>query len=173
MLQKFIKTKKDQGFTLIELLIVVAIIGMLAGIVTIAVGDALARARDSRRMADVRQLATILERENAIGNVVALTGCTGVKADTTTCTNAGAILTNFSVIRNPGGHTGPTCGSVGATVACPYAISREGGAAGARTDDYRICFITETDPDGAAGPLVAHPGVNSIRTGARFMGTCP
>jgi prepilin-type N-terminal cleavage/methylation domain-containing protein len=165
------KIKKNQGFTLIELLIVVAIIGILAGVITIAVGDALARARDSRRMADVRQLATILERENIISPLpFALTGCATVRAATTNCNNPDQIVTYFPFVRNPGGHTGPTCGSPGATTACPYGISSEGGIAGARTDNYQICFITETDPDGG-GPLIQ--GLNSIRTGSRFMAGCP
>jgi prepilin-type N-terminal cleavage/methylation domain-containing protein len=169
-----IKIKKNQGFTLIELLVVVAIIGILAAIVVVAVGDALARARDSRRLADVRQLAFVLERENAVGNAVPLIGCTTVHADTTTCNNPGAITTHFPAIRNPGGHALPTCGSAGANHACAYSIALGTADTQARTDNYRICFIVERDPDGV-GPLVGPEvggGLNSIRTGARFTAGC-
>lgn len=47
---------KKNGFTLIELLIVVAIIGILAGIVTIVFGGSQQKARDARRKADVRTI---------------------------------------------------------------------------------------------------------------------
>jgi prepilin-type N-terminal cleavage/methylation domain-containing protein len=52
------KQKKKTGFTLIELLVVLAIIGMLTGIVLVSLGRARARARDVRRMSDIRQVVT-------------------------------------------------------------------------------------------------------------------
>ena len=56
MLQFF--QKKTRGFTLIELLVVIAIIGMLAGIVMVSMGGARSKARDVRRMSDIRQVLT-------------------------------------------------------------------------------------------------------------------
>jgi prepilin-type N-terminal cleavage/methylation domain-containing protein len=61
--------KKKTGFTLIELLVVLAIIGMLTGIVLVSVGKARARARDVRRMSDIRQVVTaqqMYEGENQV-----------------------------------------------------------------------------------------------------------
>jgi prepilin-type N-terminal cleavage/methylation domain-containing protein len=53
--------KNKKGFTLVELLVVVAIIGILAAVSVVSLNTARARARDSRRVADVRQIQTALE----------------------------------------------------------------------------------------------------------------
>jgi len=50
-----------KAFTLIELLVVIAIIGILATIAVIALQNARAKARDARRVADVKQMQTALE----------------------------------------------------------------------------------------------------------------
>lgn len=57
---KFLK-QNNRGFTLIELLVVVAIIGVLSTIVLVSVNEARVKARDVRRVADLRQLALALE----------------------------------------------------------------------------------------------------------------
>jgi uncharacterized protein (TIGR02145 family)/prepilin-type N-terminal cleavage/methylation domain-containing protein len=57
---KKIKSNK-KGFTLIELLVVIAIIGILATIAVVALQQARQSARDSKRIADVKQIQTALE----------------------------------------------------------------------------------------------------------------
>ncbi len=52
---------KKQAFTLVELLVVIAIIGILATLAVVSLQNARARARDSKRIADVRQMQTALE----------------------------------------------------------------------------------------------------------------
>jgi len=53
--------KHKQGFTLIELLVVIAIIGLLSTLSILALNSARARARDAKRIADVKQIQTALE----------------------------------------------------------------------------------------------------------------
>lgn len=54
-----LSTKK--GFTLIELLVVIAIIGLLSTLAVIALGSARTKARDAKRLSDVKQVQTALE----------------------------------------------------------------------------------------------------------------
>lgn len=58
-----LKVKNLQGFTLIELLVTIAIIGVLAGVVLVAINPAtrLAEARDAGYKNDVGQVATAME----------------------------------------------------------------------------------------------------------------
>lgn len=53
--------KKKKGFTLVEILIVVAIIGILSAVVLAALSNARTKARDARRIADIKQLQGALD----------------------------------------------------------------------------------------------------------------
>ncbi len=50
-----------KGFTLIELLVVIAIIGLLSTLAVVALSSARTKARDSKRLSDLKQLQTALE----------------------------------------------------------------------------------------------------------------
>ena len=58
-MEHILRSKK--GFTLVELLVVIAIIGLLASVVIVSVGAARAKARDSRRITDMKALQTAME----------------------------------------------------------------------------------------------------------------
>ncbi|MEY4722716.1 MAG: hypothetical protein RLZZ324_229 [Candidatus Parcubacteria bacterium] len=51
----------SKGFTLIELLVVIAIIGLLSTLAVVALNSARQKSRDSKRVADVKQMQTALE----------------------------------------------------------------------------------------------------------------
>ncbi|MFH1611746.1 MAG: type II secretion system protein [bacterium] len=53
--------KNQKAFTLIELLVVIAIIGLLASIVLVSVNSVRKKARDAKRIMDLRQLKTAME----------------------------------------------------------------------------------------------------------------
>ncbi len=53
--------KKDKGFTLIEMLVVVAVIGLLASLILVGLSDFRTRGRDTRRIADIKEVQNGLE----------------------------------------------------------------------------------------------------------------
>ncbi len=53
--------KKSSGFTIIELLVVVALIGLIASVVIVTIDQARAKARDTKRKADLAQIQVALE----------------------------------------------------------------------------------------------------------------
>lgn len=50
-----------QGFTLIEVIVVIAIIGIMAAIISTALATARIKARDARRIADIKQVQNAIE----------------------------------------------------------------------------------------------------------------
>jgi len=55
------QTKKYSGFTLIELLVVISIIGILSTLAVVSLNNARAKARDAKRVSDIKQVQTALE----------------------------------------------------------------------------------------------------------------
>ena len=70
---------KQKGFTLVELLVAIGIIGILSSIAVVSVSNVRAKARDAKRVADVKQVQTALESYmNDKGEYPAFQGNLGV-----------------------------------------------------------------------------------------------
>lgn len=94
---KFLRQKNSAGFTLIELLVVITIIGILSTIVLVSLNDARLKARNVRRLADVRQLALALELYyDKVGSYISASNCVVVNES-----NLGALTPDtMSVLPN-------------------------------------------------------------------------
>ena len=66
------------GFTLVELLVVVAIIGLLSGMVIISIKDVKAKSRDSRRVSDMNTIVTALNMYHNDNNAYPITDESGI-----------------------------------------------------------------------------------------------
>ena len=145
---------------------VIAVIGMLASIVLVSLGPVRAKARDGRRIAEVRQMMTAIEAEAASGKVAdPLLTCTGANADASTCSGPGGIV--FANFKDPSIASTPVMCAVGGAAGCQYSIAKNTGAATATTDNYRICFYLEQSTVGFS------PGLNKIINGGTFSAGCP
>lgn len=165
----FLKDKQKQGlgFTLIELLVVIAIIGLLSVIAVISLNSARAKARDARRVSDVKQLSKLLEMQATVGaGTEPLTGCTGSDVLTTTCNGPGQIsqFNAFSDPSNPSEACFPR--PVANTNPCGYGISRSTGQISPTVANYEICFYLESE----AGDLTS--GMHRITNGSQIFRNC-
>ncbi|MBI3019848.1 MAG: prepilin-type N-terminal cleavage/methylation domain-containing protein [Parcubacteria group bacterium] len=152
--------KTNGGFTLIELLIVVAIIGILSSVIFVTISNTRPRARDARRLAEVKQmqLALALDETSSATGGIALGGCTSAYAAVSSCTSPSNIA-GFNGVVDPNNYA-TACGN-GATTECKYSISTAAEAAGAKTNNYKICFWLE-DPGSSI------PGVAAGSAGAAY-----
>lgn len=136
-----------KGFTLIELLTVVAIIGILSSVIFVTIGNARPRARDAKRLADVKQMAFIItiEATSAL-TASSIDDCDGDQDDVRDCSGPGEVV-EFADFTDPSKDT-DVCGTAGGTSSsgvCQYSIGKKGGGVGATVSDYQICFYLE-DP---------------------------
>jgi len=153
-----------QGFSLIELLIVVAIMGILSAVVLSSLGTAREKARDARRVMDVKDMAKILVENSDNGNNL-LSGCAKAHSSTKTCTGVALPLASYS---DPSGLATPVCttGLAGTGTECAYSISNKLGTGAPGTEDFQICFYLEYGSAGLGKGMTSVVGpVGELRAG--------
>ncbi len=133
--------KNKKGFTLIELLVVIAIIGLLSTLAVVALTSARTKARDSKRVADMKQVQTAMELyystyvgypDCAVGTLVS--ACGALSPD---------FLPGVGNLKDPGG-VAAACADP-AAAKCNYAFGTP------LAGEYKINFWLE----GVTGDLAA------------------
>lgn len=155
------KRTKNRGFTLIELLVVIAIIGILSTLAVVSLGNARTRARDSKRLADMRALQSAVEIFYTDRQSYPSQDTSGTCAPTTTL--EGCCLNN---VESGGWLAGGACTAGSTLITVPndprnqaadnYIYSRPDA------NTYYVQFSLETDVDGSGGPLVAGGDGNCV-----------
>ena len=161
---KSMKKTNESGFTLIELLVVISIIGLLSTMAVISLNSARSKARDAKRVSDIKGLSTMLEMERANqGDTVGVGTCVLADALTYTCTG-GELTAQVANFKDP--VTPATACTNTTTTTCGYSISTAAGAAAAAYGDYQICAYLENGSGGFGAGLI------SVKTGGVMAAGC-
>lgn len=135
-----------RGFTLIELLIVVAIIGLLSTLAVVALGSARVKARDSKRLADLKQLQTALELYYTDQNAYPSGAAIALGSTNYACLNGAAGFTTTNCANAYMGQvpTDPQSGNYTYTVA-------------SSSDSYTVTATLEGTVNGLSGGITLTP----------------
>ncbi len=143
--------KKQQGFTLVELLVVIAIIGLLSTLAVVSLGSARAKARDARRISDIRQVQTALEL------YFATAGAYPTEASAIVLGSATHDILSDAGFSNAAGASGDQYLRVPAQIKTPATIA-DYTYVSADGTDYTISFELEGTVAGISGTATATPG---------------
>ena len=138
--------KNRQGFTLIELLVVIAIIGLLASVVLVALTSARSKSRDSKRIADMRQIATGFQIYFSENQTYPTTTVGGPNLNGTGPALTPTIFIKFPVAPTPA-ETG--CSLTGQNSNEYYFLANANGAMPVATYGVTFCLGNQT---GSLGP---------------------
>ena len=144
--------KKHNGFTLIELLVVIAIIGVLSTMTVSSLNSARAKARDAKRLSDIRQMANLVAIEATQGVApVALFGCVADIAEQNPrdCTDGLAAYASFA---DPSVADPDAAGSICAAASvdtCQYSLA----IGSTNVQNALILFYLESDIAGLGAGL--------------------
>lgn len=170
-------TKQNRkGFTLIELLVVIAIIGLLSTLAIVALGNAQTRARDAKRLADVKQIQTALalyfnestkvyfpfEVNTGAGEILGAAAAAKLNSDDTFTTAVDASTPTYlaTVPSDPSQTAACTRGAAAfpGTLAapaagCAYTYWSNGTAVGPSNTQYELGFSLELGSSGLAAGI--------------------
>lgn len=140
--------ENKKGFTLIELLIVIAIIGLISTLAVVSISSARRKSRDSKRVADMKQLQTAIEMFYGANGTYKPTGCATAGTKVSACTGAGSsglsdFIASIANFKDPQGTA--VCANP-ATEVCDYAFGTT-----ATSTSYLVNFWLE----GETGDLSA------------------
>ena len=161
--QKLMKTNQ-KGFTLIELLVVIAIIGILATMSVVALNSAREKARDSRRLSDIKNIQTALEMYYSSNNEYPSSTSVNTIGDGSSPLNDEIGNTMADIPANPEPHGDGSCPS---DAEYKYVTDDNGGT----TYTIMYCLGTSASLEQAGIHCATPAGISEERSGDGDSGT--
>jgi len=158
---------KRKGFTLVELLVVGIVVGLLIVSALMVLGSARQKARDAKRLVDVRELRSSLQSyfndrdAYPTGTNLMLgagkdcgtgTTCTAISSTNGIASTAAGTIYMTTINSDPSAPVAAKCTSNSGSV-CNYSYSVVNVGTGAVADGYEIYFFLEAPIGGLANGL--------------------